>query len=555
MASKKYTSLFAFLCLVFSSATAQIGGTYDVSDSSYVSSRNMPQHAQFMANDYPFPAKPRNQWEIGLKGGLYTIKGDVSPLASWGAGLHVRKAIGYVFSVRGELGYNIAKGLNWKRGYAGDHTQYVAAGYATPNSLAPVFHNYKSTVIDGSIQGVVTLNNLRFHKAKTGFNIYFFGGLGGLIYDTKLDLKDGNGNRYNYAPASGPLAGNLEYKNRKDIRKELKNILDGNYETKAPDYGDDAKLFDKPFRPTIVGGLGIQFKVSERFSLSLENKITIPKTDVIDGIKYQDVSANGSAIKVLSPDKDIINFLSLGANFNIGNSSKSVAPLWWLNPLDYAYNEINRPRHMKFPKPVLDDSDGDGVTDQFDLEPNTPAGAAVTARGVALDTDGDGVPDYRDKEKITPTQCQPVDADGVGTCPPPACCDEIKKMMDGWSPKGKCNIAALPSINFKGNTVALNNDAKALLASVAQQIKNSPDCKIAVVGYCASNKSQQQLSWDRVNAVINYLVEKEGISADRFIFKYGESGGDCNTVDLRDGSGEQGPTTVPAPHPNLRRKG
>jgi hypothetical protein len=29
------------------------------------------------------------------------------------------------------------------------------------------------------------------------------------------------------------------------------------------------------------------------------------------------------------------------------------------------------------------------------------------------------------------------------------------------------------------------------------------------------------------------LVEKEGISADRFIFSYGQEGGDCNTVDLR----------------------
>jgi len=63
------------------------------------------------------------------------------------------------------------------------------------------------------------------------------------------------------------------------------------------------------------------------------------------------------------------------------------------------------------------------------------------------------------------------------------------------------------------------------------------------------------LSWDRVNAIINYLVDKEGIGADRFVFKYGQEGGDCNTVDLQDGTGDEGPTTVPAPHPNLRRKG
>ena len=120
--------------------------------------------------------------------------------------------------------------------------------------------------------------------------------------------------------------------------------------------------------------------------------------------------------------------------------------------------------------------------------------------------------------------------------------------------RGRCNIGDLPSITFRAKSIALSNDAKALLASSAAKIRDNSGCKIAVVGYCSSSKSEQQLSWDRVNAVINYLVEKEGISSERFVFKYGETGGDCNTVDLRDGTQEEGPTTVPAPHPGLRRQ-
>ena len=61
---------------------------------------------------------------------------------------------------------------------------------------------------------------------------------------------------------------------------------------------------------------------------------------------------------------------------------------------------------MKMPKVKLDDADGDGVTDQFDLEPNTPAGAKVDSHGRAIDTDGDGIPDYKDKEILTP--CAPA---------------------------------------------------------------------------------------------------------------------------------------------------
>lgn len=44
----------------------------------------------------------------------------------------------------------------------------------------------------------------------------------------------------------------------------------------------------------------------------------------------------------------------------------------------------------------LTDSDNDGVIDQFDIEPNTPAGAKVYGNGVAIDTDYDGIPDHAD---------------------------------------------------------------------------------------------------------------------------------------------------------------
>ncbi|HZF65763.1 MAG TPA: OmpA family protein, partial [Chitinophagaceae bacterium] len=221
--------------------------------------------------------------------------------------------------------------------------------------------------------------------------------------------------------------------------------------------------------------------------------------------------------------------------------------LYWLNPLDYAYSEIRNPRLMRLPKPVLPDADGDGVTDQFDQE-QTPQGCPVDTHGVSRDTDGDGVPDCRDKELVTPTYCQPVDADGVGKCPCPEGC--------GTGGADACvnNLGTLPSVTFSGNGIALNNDARTLLASVAARIRQNPECRVVVIGYCASNKSQQQRSWDRVNAVINYFVEREGISADRFIFNYGQEGGDCNTVDLRAAAtGEEGPNNVPAPHPNLRR--
>ncbi|HMP93476.1 MAG TPA: OmpA family protein, partial [Phnomibacter sp.] len=183
---------------------------------------------------------------------------------------------------------------------------------------------------------------------------------------------------------------------------------------------------------------------------------------------------------------------------------------------------------------------------QFDIEPNTPAGCPVDTKGKSRDTDGDGVPDCRDKELITPTACQPVDADGVGKCPDPECCKNPPVKPN------ECNIGSLPSVQFGSGRVVISRDAEAILASAAAQIKANPGCKICVVGHGGASKREQQLSWDRVEAVINYLVERQGISRDRFVFKYGEDG-DANTVDLQDCTGEEGPNMVPAPHPQYRK--
>jgi outer membrane protein OmpA-like peptidoglycan-associated protein len=545
MANKKYTALFVLLCLFASSSFSQIGTSYDVQDSSLIPRKRLPQHNEFIGNTYPFPAKPRNQWEIGIKGGLFTVFGDVPAVVpTFGGGIHVRKALGYVFSLRAEFMYGVGKGLNWKERTSGFAYPLQLAGYGT-TAFPAAFDNYKTVMKDLDLTAVITLNNIRFHKMQSKWNAYVLAGIGMSWYNTKINILNGN-SLYNYSGISNPNV----YKDRKSTIKELKALLDDSYETEAETDGDArAKLGNNTLKPNGHLGVGFAYRLSKKINIALEDKITFLRTDdLIDGQRWQGFRTYGG---VLSPDNDSYNYLSLGLNLNLG--AKSTEPLYWLNPLDFAYNELNAPKHMKLPKPILDDADGDGVTDQFDLEPNTPSGAPVDSHGVSKDTDGDGVPDFKDKELITPTQCQPVDADGIGKCPEPPCCKELRE--NGFDKKNTCDIGDLPSIVFPGRTVSLNNDSKAVLTTVAEKIRNNPNCKIAVIGYGESSKSAQQLSWDRVNAVINYLVEKEGISADRFIFKYGEGGGDPSTVDLRDGSAEEGPNAVPAPHPNLRKKG
>jgi hypothetical protein len=554
MARKKYTLLSGLLFLLAACSFAQEGNSsYDLRDSSLIPAKRIPQHNEFLNNAYPFPAKPRNELELGVKGGFPMGATDVRYWGPTGGfGFHVRKALGYVFSFRAEYDWLRMKGLNWSPSSDFGANQVLNKIYAP--GVDHVFYNYRTTVHELSLQGVVTFNNVRFHKAKTGFTIYAFGGIGGMTYSTFYNALDATGKPYNYQNIITQFGGNgFTYKNRKAIKKAIKDMLDGSFETMAERDPSQPSFGGAPFKPVLVLGFGMEFKLSQRFNLAIEEKYTGTKTDLLDGQQWQE---NDPAHPAQTRDYDSYNFVSLGLNYNFGR--KSVEPLWWINPLDYAYGEINAPRHMKLPKPVLDDSDGDGVTDQFDLEPNTPRGCPVDTHGVSLDTDGDGVPDCRDKEKITPTQCQPVDADGVGKCPDPACCKDIKAMIDSGGLVGgvrsRCNIGDLPSISFRGRAVTPGKDAQALLAAIAEKMRNSPTCKVAVIGYGESSKSAQQLSWDRVNEVIKYLVEKEGVSSDRFIFRYGQTGGDENTIDLKDATGEEGPNSVPAPHPNLRKK-
>lgn len=529
MASKKYSFIAGALCLLASSGFAQrtspSGSGYDVADSSVVPTSRLPQQQEFMQGTYNFPAKPRSMWEIGVKGGSFMVSGDVpAKFPGFGWGVHVRKALGYVFSLRLEYTNSTGKGLNWNRSF--NYVNNVAWSQYRPTGTGagrgPVYYNYKTKVQDLSLEGIITLNNVRFHKAKSGFAIYGLAGIGAATYDTKVNALNASNAPYDF----NGITNFNDYKNRKNVKDQLETLLDDSYETAAENDGPRRpKLGGNTLLPVGHVGAGIAFRLSPRFNIALEDRYTITRSDLIDGQRWAE-QVTGQP--VLTPDYDNYNYLSIGLNFNVG--AKSVEPLWWLNPLDYAYQEIRKPRLMILPKPVLPDTDGDGVTDQFDLEV-TPQGVPVDAHGVSLDTDGDGVPDARDKEKITPTACQPVDADGVGKCPV-ACPDST---CPGWRKMDDCATAlgSLPSLTFSGNTKTLSNDQRGMLAGVAATLRNNPTCRINIIDYCTGNKSKMGVGQSRAEAVRNYLVEREGISADRITIMTGQEGGECGTIDLR----------------------
>ena len=551
------------------------GESYDVMDTSYVPGRRMDQHRKFLNHQTNFPSKPRNMVEIGVSFGLYNVSGDVPSLMLWdkggyGIGAHIRKALGYVGSVRLDYNYGIGKGLEFQpsTGYLKDPAWngHIGQGFTGPYSPgadyggAPIFYNYKTESHQLNLDVVISLGNILFHHTRTRVDPYIFGGVAGNAYQTWINALNSNFQKYDFnTNIITKLGGQngFEHADRKDVKKELQSYLDDSYETNAE---TDRQIR----RPTLFStkkltfaatfGAGLQYRISRRVNLSLEDRVTFfPTTneDYMDGQHWDEnttrvsgAAPGGIVVGVPSQNKDGINFLALGLNVNVGGGSRNVEPLYWLNPLDYSYGELSTPRHMVLPEPILPDADGDGIADQFDKCPGTPAGIAVDSHGCPMDTDGDGVPDDRDKQLITPTECQPVDADGVGKCP----CN-----CPNGVAASPCSIGA-GSIMFPAGSSKITPAMQGQLANLAAQMQAGPNCKVVVTANGGKSKMEQQRSWERVNAVIEYMSEKNNIDRSRFIFQYDSASTPDNTVMYRSAnSGEEGPSTVPPPHPDLHR--
>ncbi len=527
---------------------AYTGMSYNVLDTNYIPKNRIAQHHKFLKNEYQFPAKPRNMWEIGIAAGLLNYTADVPSLMLWDNGgyafsAHVRKAWGYTFSTRLQFMTGVAKGLQWQQtGNYRYNPAWTSNGYvpATRDGQGNVYqpedyinYNYRSTAHQLNVDFMLNTNNIRFHKANTSMNFYGFVGLGAFLFNTRINALDANGQKYDF---EAMLNGYDQYKhkNYRKIQKHLREEMDNSYET-------DAENERGKRRPGIFGknsidfcysaGLGVQFRINKYLNIAIEDRITIPhEEDLLDGQRWAEQTWGDP---VFSQNNDMVNYLSLGLNFNVGNSKRNVEPLYWINPL--VFTGANGA--------MAHDEDNDGIMDQFDKCPGTPEGIPVDVNGCPLDTDGDGVPDYRDKQLITPTECQPVDEDGIGKCPCPDC----------YVNAAPCSNIMGGAFVFDNNSAHIKSTQQTSLATLATAMKANPNCKVVITGMGSGSKVQEQRSWDRVEAVITYLSERYGIDRNRFIFQYGQPG-DANTITYRVAAeGEDGFSNVPPPFPNLRK--
>ncbi|MCB1662243.1 MAG: OmpA family protein [Pseudomonadales bacterium] len=188
----------------------------------------------------------------------------------------------------------------------------------------------------------------------------------------------------------------------------------------------------------------------------------------------------------------------------IRNTSESSTDLAMMVGLDYFFGSRGK---KAAPVAAPLDSDGDGVYDDQDRCPNTPAGVAVDSNGCPLDSDGDGVYDYKDKCPNTPAGAR-VDEDG--------CQYVIKETVS-------VELEVLFDLNKAVVKPAFYEEIK----NVGEFMKLFPSTNATIEGHTDSTGDDdynQGLSERRANAVRQVLIDQHGVDASRIkAVGYGES--------------------------------
>lgn len=149
-----------------------------------------------------------------------------------------------------------------------------------PQNLA--LYNYQTKTQDLSLQFLIHANQLR----QKGIIFYGMGGLGATGYNVSSDLKNGQGNVYNYTSTLGA--------------QEAQNIQDGVYETQIKS--------EWVFTPTLGVGLGYQF--TDNLTAGIEYRTLFSQTNELDATRFKG--------NTLTTNLDKYHYLSLNLGLKIG---------------------------------------------------------------------------------------------------------------------------------------------------------------------------------------------------------------------------------------------
>jgi len=352
--------------------------------------------------------------------------------------------LGYGVDVRDQLSHSFSIQLEYYGGKVGgnDNNGTKLSGVTEPLEGTAFATKFNSI----SLGGVFNIGSISFLHRQSGILLYGSAGAG-------LDF---------YTPTYTTLGGNSET------------------------YTNSVKELAAPL------GAGLKFKLSDALGLNLGYTVTF-----VDGYNFSGFHTY--------PTFDEYGYTYAGLEYTFGTKTKP--NIEWVNPVAMMYDELYdaalraevaalKVRVAAVETAVSDlkkDSDGDGVSDQFDKCPNTPAGTVVDGSGCPL------------------------------VIPPPI--DTSLFVRKGTPMANAGMVKAYANIQFEFDSSVLKTESYPILDATAADLK-STGSGAELDGFASSEGTAAhnlRLSKDRANSVKTYLVNS-GVAAKKLKVKaFGET--------------------------------
>ena len=358
---------------------------------------------------------------------------------------HFKASLGYGASLREQLSHSFSLRLDYLGGKVQGYDQTDDHSGATASKYGATYTSTKFN--SGALSGVIDFGSISFLHRKSSVLFYGSAGLGLDFYKPSFSATPGQ---------TSSSSSDQEY------TKNVKEL----------------------FAPV---GAGVKFKLTDALALNLGYTISFVK-----GYNFAGVHTY--------PDFSHYSYGYGGLEYTFGSNSKP--SLEWVNPVALMYDELYdaalrqevealKGRVGNVENAVNDlkkDSDGDGVSDQFDKCPNTPAGTVV---------------------------------DGSG-CPLPPAIDTSLFMRKPTTPVA----TAYSNIQFEFDSSVLRTSSYPGLDATSADLRSNAGKGIELDGFASSEGTAAhnlKLSKDRANSVKTYLVNS-GVDAKRLKVKgYGET--------------------------------
>ncbi len=465
--TRKLTIVLLFLLAFASAAWAQNNGAKkEKKEKPATAEKEKPAEASKMK------ATPSSMLEVGIHGGYLFGTSDITADGGYGAGIHVRKALDYIFSIRAEGIYGNTKG----------------------DYFVGLRRKYENDWISGNVFGIINLNSLRFNQAVRPVSLYLGVGAGANYFKVQTIV-------------------------------ESADTFDRFFDTIS---------YKREIAPQVAAMVGIAVRVSKRINISLEHQLNFllgSRADLLDGFDRDEKGERTGF-------GDIMQYASLRVNFNIGNTSKNSEPLYWINPLENVLADISTMK--KNQDTAIKDTDGDGVIDAIDQEPNTSSDIPVDTKGRTLDSDRDGVPDHKDKEPYNPPRAgEVVSSEGIITNPNAGgdrpnrgvTEDRVREIVGEELSKYNLNEGGavgvadwfLPMIHFGTDSYTIKYSDYGTLSGIGRMLKGNPKLRLVVTGFTdqtGPEETNNRLSYLRAQTVIDHFVETHGIGRGRLVLQW-----------------------------------